>query len=154
VDFIFVETISSSSLSVQWLCPEAVGTFDPILLHYRVQYGSTPSSIMSEIAVRASESTIDIDNCVVMTSVPDLEEGTSYSVRVQALAGGNSGQQSVMTAQAATFGQGKGLPFVVGVTAGLVWCNFFSYFSLHDNHFSIIPEKSIKNVLHMVIVKI
>jgi len=107
VDQLSVQALSRSSLSVKWLCPEAVGTFDPILLHYRVQYCSTPSNNMSEITVRASESTDDVGNCVVMTSVPGLEEGTSYSVRVQAMAGGNLGQGPVMMAEGATFGQGE-----------------------------------------------
>ena len=57
--------------------------------------------------MRASESTTNIGNCMVVISVPGLEEGTSYSIKVRAMAGGNPGQQPVMVAESATFGQGE-----------------------------------------------
>ena len=87
--------------------------------------------------MRASESTTNIGNCIVETSVPGLEEGTSYSIKVRAVVGGNLGQQPIVASQAATFGQGKGW--------SLWWymldsCAYHSniFFQFHEKYFSVV----------------
>ncbi len=107
VDFVSVETMSSSSLSVQWLCPEAVGTHDPILLNYQLTYySSASSSVQSVINVKTSVGMQDKNSCLLRAVLEGLEEGTSYSVQVRAMTGDVMGEESGIVGQATTFGQG------------------------------------------------
>ena len=105
VDRVSVEPMSSSSLSVQWLCPEAVGTHDPILLDYQVIYYSsmTTQSMKNVAAIHTMEGE---NSCLLGTLLTGLEEDTTYSVKVRAVAWNVLGEAPVISAQATTFGQG------------------------------------------------
>ena len=118
VDLLNVEASSSSSLDVSWLCPEAIGTYDAVLLTYRVSYteDSSTASPMT-VDVRALVGMVTPDSCLVKTTVSSLKEGTTYSVTVRAMAGGNMGQRGVISADASTFGQGKGVGTICGVSS-------------------------------------
>ena len=121
-----MEASSSSSLDVSWLCPEAIGTYDAVLLTYRVSYTEDSSTASpTTVDVRASVGMVTPDSCLVKTTVSSLKEGTTYSVTVRAMAGGNMGQQGVISADASTFGQGKGVGTICGVSSFSLFVTVF-----------------------------
>ncbi len=112
VDDISALPNNQTSIIATWLCPLFVNTYDPALLRYTLTYqrgisvdsGEVPEVGILPTLLEGAES----EDCLVEVIVSDLSIGTTYALKVVAVApGGVTGDVADAVAVATTFGTCK-----------------------------------------------